>query len=469
MTRASPTSPVGAPPLLTATTGPASGHGAASPAAAQVRIPRATWLLLYLVVLIGPFVVVAFAAPPDHRTFTHELGSGLGISALLILAMQLVLPARLRLLAPLGADVAIRLHRRLATVVLTLIAAHVLAILLADPSRLSLFRFVDAPVRAQAAILAVAAIALLYGSSLARRRIRLSYVGWRAIHLALGAGALGLAIVHTVGVQRYLTTGSALVLLAAVAVLPFASLATLRIARLRRTTVRPYLVRRIVAEGGGVTSLHLEADGHAGQPFNPGQFAWIRLADRRTSLEEHPFSYASSALRPDQPVFAIRAQQGFTAMVPDLPLGTAVLVDGPHGTFRPVPTSTGMLVIAGGIGITPAMSILRTAWDERSATRYVLLYSGRTLAGLTFLDQFEVMQLRLDLHVVPILSDPPSDWRGERGRIRPDVIDRHLPSEVRDWQFTICGPSGLVDATCDALHALGIPPERIHAERFVDV
>jgi predicted ferric reductase len=467
VTRASRPSNIGV--SLTSSRSSAAGPSAAVHLAGRPRLPRISWLVLYLVALVGPFILVGLSRGGDGRTFTHELGSGLGIAVLVILAMQLVLPARLRLLAPLGADVAIRLHRRLATVVVTLTAAHVLVIVLADPARIALFRFVDAPLRAQAAVLAVVAIALLFGSSLARRRIRLSYVGWRGIHLALGAAAVGLALVHTIGVNRYLTTGPALVSLVAAAVVPFASLAALRIARLRRSTVRPYVVRRVVEEGGGVTSLHLEAVGHPGQSFQPGQFAWIRLADRRTSLAEHPFSYASSALRPDQPVFAIRALRGFTAAVPHLPSGTSVLVDGPHGTFRPDPTSTGMLLVAGGIGITPAMSILRTAWDLGSDARYLLLYSGRTLSSLTFLDQFEVMQLRLDLRIVPVLSDPPEDWTGERGRMRRDVIDRHLPEDVRDWQFTICGPPGLVDTTSEALHALGIPPERIHAERFVDV
>jgi 3-phenylpropionate/trans-cinnamate dioxygenase ferredoxin reductase subunit len=432
-------------------------------------MPRATWLGLYLVALAGPFLLVASFPREPGRTFTHELGSGLGIAVLAILAMQLVLPARLRIFAPLGADVAVRLHRRLATVVLALIAAHVVVIVLADPARLALFRFVDAPVRAQAAILAVVSLGLLFASSFARRRIRLSYAGWRGLHLVLGAAALVLALVHTVGVGRYLSAGSGIVALAAITVVPIASLAILRMARLRKATVRPYVVKRVVAEGGGVNSLQLVAVGHSGQSFRPGQFAWIRLADQRTSLAEHPFSYASTARRPDQPAFAIRAQNGFTARVAELAVGTPMLVDGPHGTFRPDPVSAGMLLVAGGIGITPTMSILHTAWDDHSHARYVVLYSGRTLESLAFLEQLELMRLRLDLTVVTVLSEPPNGWIGERGRIRLDLIDRHLPADVRRWQFAVCGPPALVDTTCRALTQLGIPPERVHAERFVAV
>ena len=184
-------------------------HTTRDAARAGRRAPRAprfrhTWLVLYAAALVGPLLLILLGQPDSGRTFTHELGSALGIALLVVLAMQLVLPARLRLLAPLGADVAVRLHRRLATIVLTLTAAHVIAIVLADPARLALFRFVDAPLRAQAAITAVVAMLLLFGSSLARRRIRLSYTTWRAIHLGLGGGALALALVHTAGVHRYL-------------------------------------------------------------------------------------------------------------------------------------------------------------------------------------------------------------------------------------------------------------------------
>lgn len=431
--------------------------------------PRLTWLVIYLVAIVGPFALIALGPTGAARTFTHELGSALGIVVLVLLAMQLVLPARLRLFAPLGADVAVRLHRRLATVVLTLTAAHILVIVLADPTRIALFAFLDAPLRAQAAIASVAMMLLLVATSVARRRVRLPYPAWRGIHVVLGGLALALALVHTVGVGRYLSSPPAIVALAALIVVPFVSLAALRMTRLRQSAVRPYLVGRVVREGGGVTSLYLEAEGHAGQPFHPGQFAWLRLADLRSSLSEHPFSYASSARRAASPIFAIRAQKGFTAKVPSLPVGTRVLVDGPHGPFRLRGKAKGLLLVAGGIGITPALSVLRTAWDDQATGRFVLLYSGRTDDSLTFLDELEVLATRLDLQVVPILSDPGPGWGGERGRLRSDVVDRYLPADVRRWQFAVCGPPGLVDSTFAALAAHGIPPERVHAERFVEV
>jgi len=135
-----------------------------------------------------------------------ELASAFGIVALSLLALQLVLPARVRLVArPLGADVAVRLHRHLADVLVAAIAAHVALVVASDPSSLALLDPLGAPWRAKAALASCAALAALVASSVLRRRLRLAYASWRGLHVALGAGALGLSVIHAIGVDRYLT------------------------------------------------------------------------------------------------------------------------------------------------------------------------------------------------------------------------------------------------------------------------
>lgn len=104
----------------------------------------------------------------------------------------------------------------------------------------------------------------------------------------------------------------------------------------------------------------LEALGHGGTPFQPGQFAWIKLLDRPYSLTEHPFSYASSALDPTRPSFTIGPAGDFTSSVGRLPVGTRLALDGPHGVWQHALPHAGYVLIAGGIGITPVLSLLRT-------------------------------------------------------------------------------------------------------------
>ncbi len=98
-------------------------------------------------------------------------------------------------------------------------------------------------------------------------------------------------------------------------------LVELRLLRPLRLARRPYLVERVAEERGGATTLALRADGHRGHRFRPGQFAWLKLAEARHALVEHPFSYSSSACRPERPAFTIKAYGDFTSRVPQLRAG----------------------------------------------------------------------------------------------------------------------------------------------------
>jgi ferredoxin-NADP reductase len=225
----------------------------------------------------------------------------------------------------------------------------------------------------------------------------------------------------------------------------------------------------VVTERGGAVTLELAAEGHLGQRFIPGQFAWLKLPHLTASLSEHPFSYSSSAEAPDRPSFTMRTKAGFSARAAAFSPGTRLLVDGPHGAFRPRATSTGTLLLAGGIGITPSMSILRTAADRGDPRPYLLVYGARSLDAVTFGDDLAALPDRMNLTVVLVLSSPPAEWPGERGRIDARVLDRHLPADLRGWEFMVCGSGPFVDGALLALEAIGVPGERVHAERFVEV
>src|SRR3954466_1262882 len=94
-----------------------------------------------LALLLIPLLLAQAGGWTGQRSFSEELGSTLGISALAVLAVVLILPTRLRLLAGLGADAAVRLHRHLVGVLLALIAAHVLLAVALQPARYTLLRF----------------------------------------------------------------------------------------------------------------------------------------------------------------------------------------------------------------------------------------------------------------------------------------------------------------------------------------
>jgi predicted ferric reductase len=440
--------------------------GRASPRAAN---PRHIWLLLVLAFVVAPVVLGGFGGWHQDRSVVAELGSTLGIVALGVLALELVLTARLRLLRALGADVSVRLHRRLANVLVSLVVAHVALSIAGDPTRMALLEFFGQPWRAQVAAGSVVALALIGLTSRARAWLGLGYPAWRLMHVTLAIAALVLATVHTIGWHRYLMHGSGRVALVAIVGAALASAATLRLRHPLALGRALYVVDRLVPEQGGATTVELRASGHDGQPFRPGQFAWVKLASSPLGLAEHPFSYSSSAADPARPSFTIRAYDGFSARVPELRPGTPVLVDGPHGAFALREGGRGIVLIAAGIGITPCMSILRTAADRFDQRPVVLIYGSRDERAITFEQELAALSEQLPLQVVHVISRPTSSWNGERGRIDAGVLERHLPADLRGWQFFSCGSGPAVDAALLALTHLGVPAETVHAERFVAV
>jgi predicted ferric reductase len=435
--------------------------------------PRASvkglWVVAYGTAAVLPLAAVLVGSPPAGRGFVVELASAFGIVALSLLALQLVLPARVRLVArPLGADVAVRLHRHLADVLVAAIAAHVALVVAGDPSSLALLDPLGAPWRAKAALASCAALAALIASSVLRRRLRLAYASWRGLHVALGAGALGLSVIHAIGVDRYLTPPTGL-LVAAPAAVGMLALLELRVLRPRRLARRPYLLERVVPERGGAATLALRAEGHGGRPFRPGQFAWLKLADAPQALAEHPFSYSSSASSPERPMFTIKAYGGFTRRVPELRPGTRVLLDGPHGSFSARPHAERIVLIAGGIGITPIISLLRSAADACDRRPFLLVYGSRRWEQVTFREELARLEQRIDLRVVHVLTEPHPGWQGENGFIDAALLRRQLPYDLCAADVFVCGPPPVLAAALDGLERLGVAPEHVHAEQFVTV
>src|SRR3954449_1085660 len=182
-------------------------------------------------VLIGPFLLAEAGGWNGQRSFSAELGSTLGISALGVLAIVLILPTRLRALGGLGADAAVRLHRHLVGVLMALIVGHIMLAVALQPARYTLLRFVGQPWRARAPITSVSCLLALIAVSVWRRRLRISYAAWRALHGGLAAATLVLAAVHTYGWHRYLGHGGGELALALLVALPLSALGLLRLRR----------------------------------------------------------------------------------------------------------------------------------------------------------------------------------------------------------------------------------------------
>jgi predicted ferric reductase len=231
---------------------------------------------------------------------------------------------------------------------------------------------------------------------------------------------------------------------------------------------RPYRIIDRRSEGLRTWTLTFEPVGHSGMTFKPGQFAWLTIGPTPFSMQQHPFSISSSAVRPGRVEFTIRELGDFTSTIRDVKVGSSAFVEGPYGAFVPDLTSSrGLVLIAGGVGIAPMMSILRTLNDTKDQRPVILIYGSGNREGAIFREDLLELQKTLRLKITFVLENPDDSLSTESGRIREDLLDRHIPEDASGaLEYFICGPAPMMDMVERYLDRAGVPSRLVHSERF---
>lgn len=426
------------------------------------------WLLAYIGLALLPMALALGIERPAPRTFLVELGAMLGLLGLGVLGMQLVISGRHPWFAgAVGQDNLLQFHRQVGLFAWLLVLAHPLTLFIGNPAFLD---YLDPRVdlmRAGSLIFVFVATTFLVASSLWRVGMKLQYEWWRAIHgglsLLVVAGGLGHALLvdhYTADLATKLLTGTFI----GFTLLLLVESRLLRPWRLRRV---PWEVVETSQEPGDATRLVLEAQGHWGMSFKPGQYAWITLGDTPFSMQQHPFSIDSDATRPHRLEFTAKHSGDFTNSLPQVKPGTRAWVEGPYGVFS-IDPGAGLraVFIAGGVGITPIISMLRSCRALGFDQPMWLLYANQDVDSILFREELEALSKELSLEVVHVLSNPPEDWDGEAGLIDADLLDRHLPKEDGEIDYFVCGPPPMMNQVESALRRRGVALKHLYSERF---
>nr|GAP19430.1 predicted ferric reductase [Levilinea saccharolytica] len=428
-------------------------------------------MVVYLALTLAPLLILLVGQRPPGRAFYRDFSVALGFAGLAMMALQFALTARFRFLkAPYGSDIVYFFHRQISLVAFVLILAHPLLLFVFDPQTLGLLNVFSAPWRARAAVTATAALIALVLISIFRKQWKIEYTQWRIWHGFLAAAAVGLGLVHAVLVGYYINTPAKQVLWVGYGLFWVGLLVWVRVIKPLLLLRRPYVIEAVRPERGSAWTLVMRPDGHRGFRFQPGQFAWITAGSSPFADAEHPFSISSSAEDPQRLSMTIKALGDFTSTVKDMKPGQRVYLDGAFGSFSVDrhPHARGFVFIAGGIGITPMMSMLSTLADRGDRRPLWLLYANRDWESVTFREELEALKQRLDLRVIHFLEDPPADWQGETGYINAEKLTRHLPPERAQnmYEMFICGPKPMMDAVEKALVQIKVPMGDFHSERF---
>jgi predicted ferric reductase len=395
-----------------------------------------------------------FATPASALKSLANIAALVGTAAF---AVTLVLGSRVRAVERLflGLDRMYRAHRFLGLVAVSLVALHALLLILSRAllPGVSAWTLVT-PAAGWRIFVGVVALAGLLAGLALTLFARMRHETFVRVQRSLGVVFL-VASVHVFVVQGTKASSRPLtVYLALLTVLALVAFA-------RRSLLGRLLVHRHRCRVGGVNRLSPDAveivlarDGN-GLRFRPGQFVFVRFAE--LGGEAHPFSITSA---PDQATvrLVVKALGDHTRALLDLPAGGSAELEGPYGTFSHLALAGPRQVwIAGGIGITPFLSMARSLDD---AAREIDLYYCTAVAEQAyFLEElFQVADRNPRVRVIPIR-------KADLGQLSADDIEaasRDLPHK----DILICGPPVMVRNLTRQLRARGVPRARIYYEDF---
>ena len=429
-------------------------------------------IVLYLLTVLAPAGLVLATGEPAVRDTLYEAGKGCGLTGSMLLVLQVVLAGRFKLIErPFGHDVLIRFHRNMAVLAVALLASHPL-LLAVGGAGFGLLTTLTAPWYVMFGKFAFALLALQTAASLLSRRLKLPFEPWRRMHNLGAVAVIGMALTHgalTGSDMLDPTLRGIWIGLGAAWALLFGWHRLLRPWLLARN---PWTITEVRPEAGEVWTLTMEPpEGKSMGGYLPGQFHFLTLKrGRGLPEEEHHFTISSSPTEDGLLRSTIKSLGDFTATVGLTRPGDQAVVHGPFGRFSHLlhDTDDDLVLVAGGIGITPLRAMLRHMADVAAQKRVLLIYANRTERDIVFREELdELAQTQWpELTVVHVLSRPGKNWGGERGRADSTLLKRLVGESATKRSYWVCGPAGLVAATLAALRTMGVPDSRIHKEIF---
>lgn len=459
-----------------------------------MRIGQVGGLLVYILVPIVPALLSGTLPPLVDR---YELSRVFGIFAFVYLANQLLLAARLPFLDRLyGHDKLLRFHGAMAAVGVLLGVAHrILKEPFLYPGEQVLHRLIGLVALLLFAAVVFVTATLMAATGAARspaiRRLRLTlrerfgvqYQHLRAVHNGTVV-LLAVLAVHVLTASSISGYPAAFAFVLADIVVAVGVYVLHRFVRPAVAARRPW---RVVATevSGEVTTIRLAPSSVEGRPRAAGQFCYFRFLDDFPGVEEHPFTVASAPSEREI-VLCAKAVGDFTTALSQVTPGVPVAVTGPYGVFtlERAPADAPLIFVAGGIGITPFLSMasqgiasqgaVAGATKLRHTRKLSVLWSVRRVSDLVGLDTLRAglstlgdatLRVFVTAGAAPIPNDavPRRISAADIAVAVAEVADGGGGERVHGY---VCGPSEFADWTAGELSKHGVRGTRIHRERF---
>jgi predicted ferric reductase len=426
-----------------------------------------TRLVFWAVVAVNVVIVeLVFLTGGPGKNSVLTVAKFFGLHAALVMMLQLTLIARLPWLdRRIGMDRLTSWHRWVGFTLLWTVVLHATFILVgyATLDRRSVLRTFLSLAKVPASLLGMIAagtVIVIATFSIRYIRRRVSYETWHAVHFLVYA-AITIALIH----QLLEGTSFKSSLLATVywwglwAFVIVALVVGRVVVPLWRNARHQFRVVAVVPEADNVTSVHIGGRNLDRLPARAGQFFIWRFLGHNRWWQANPFSL-SAAPNGQSLRLTAKAVGTTSAGLRNVPVGTRVFAEGPYGAFTALQQTTdALLLIAGGVGVTPIRSLL-----EESTGPAVVLYRVHNLAEAVLLG--EMQELARDRGAqVHVLTGRTGAGTPPNTPFAPENL-RTLVPDIHDRDVYVCGPPAMTSAVLKSLRALGVPRGQIHAERF---
>ncbi len=232
-------------------------------------------------------------------------------------------------------------------------------------------------------------------------------------------------------------------------------------------------VKEVIKETDDAISIHFEQPAQGDIEYKAGQFFTI-IADVDGKEVRRAYSVCSSPFVDPNPAVTVKRVEGGVMsnyLNDNLSGGETLKVMSPIGNFTTDFSATNsreLVLFGGGSGITPLMSIAKSALDQEPNTKITLVYANRGADSIIFKSTLEQMQQDDRFSVVHVLENESDSLKAHSGYLTQEVIDTVLADkELPKVECFVCGPGPMMDIAINGLGAAGVPSDKVHKESFV--
>jgi predicted ferric reductase len=229
---------------------------------------------------------------------------------------------------------------------------------------------------------------------------------------------------------------------------------------LRRSARHKLTVKGVQPEGPGIVSVYITGRNLHKLGAEPGQFFRWRFLAKGLAWQSHPYSLSAMPGR-DLLRITVKARGDHSGSMAGLRPGTRVIAEGPYGAFTQSLSGRRVLLIAGGVGITPIRAMF-AALPKRMPGGITLIYRASNPRDVVF--RRELDAIAADRHTTVNYVIGSREQLGY-DPLSTDELLKVIPGLHR-YEAYVCGPPGMTQTAIDSLRDAGIPGRRIHHESF---